>query len=268
MHRVSKKGKMKKIESEMRKNIEQKLIQIEKEFDIEIIVAVESGSRAWGFESTDSDYDVRFIYKHKIDWYFQVLPKRDVIELPIHDLDDYSGWDIKKALFLLNKSNPVLIEWINSPIIYKKNEKDFTELQNASLAYFNPISSMYHYLSMAKSNYHDYLRGEFVKSKKYFYALRPILACMWIDTYKETPPIEFEILKQQIQDKQLLDTIDNLLIRKKSGIELGEEKRIELINSFIELHITLFEKSVSEYTSNKKTDSDFLDKVLINILKG
>jgi len=258
---------MSEIEPGMRKEIERKLVQIERDFNIKIIVAVESGSRAWGFESTDSDYDVRFIYKHNLDWYIQVLPKKDVIELPINGIDDYSGWDIKKALYLLNKSNPVLFEWLNSPIIYKKSEKELSELHNASKVYFNPIASMYHYLSMTKTNYREYLKNDFVKSKKYFYALRPILSCMWIGKYKETPPIEFEILIKQIDDNLLFEEINGLLIRKKSGIELGEEKRIEIINSFIESNINKFETSVTEYDPGNKPNSEYLDKVFFNIVK-
>jgi len=102
----------------MTKIIQKKLLQIEKEHSVKILYAVESGSRAWGFESTDSDYDVRFIYANPKNWYLNILPKRDVIEYPINDEFDYSGWDLRKALFLLNKSNPVLFEWLKSPIVY------------------------------------------------------------------------------------------------------------------------------------------------------
>ena len=175
----------------MTNQIQTKLNHIEKEFDVEIILAVESGSRAWGFESVDSDYDVRFIYKHKPEWYIHVLPKRDVIELPVNEIEDYSGWDIKKALFLLNKSNPVLFEWLHSPIVYKTKEPELSELRSAT--------------------------------KKYFYALRPILACMWIERNNEPPPIEFDVLMRQIQDETLLQEINSLLARKKAGAELARE---------------------------------------------
>jgi uncharacterized protein len=258
---------MSEIEYGMRLNIEKKIAQIEQDYQIKIILAIESGSRAWGFESIDSDYDVRFIYKNNPDWYIQVLPKRDVIELPINAIDDYSGWDIKKSLILLNKSNPVLFEWLKSPIIYKKNDRDLNLLLDAANKYFNPISSIYHYLSMAKTNFREYLKSDLVRSKKYFYALRPILSCIWIENNNETPPIEFDILVKQITDKKLLDEINSLLVRKKSGIELGEEKRIDCINSFIESNIIKFEKSVKDYDSSTKPNSDYLDNVLLNIIK-
>ena len=98
-----------------------KLLDIEKEHDVKILYAVESGSRAWGFESSDSDYDVRFVYAHRKNWYLNILPKKDVIEYPITDEFDYSGWDLRKTMFLINKSNPVFFEWLKSPIVYFKN---------------------------------------------------------------------------------------------------------------------------------------------------
>lgn len=117
---------MSTIDPEIRKDIVKKLSHIESEYDVEILFAIESGSRAWGFESIDSDYDVRFVYRHKPSWYFNILPKRDVIELPIVGVDDYSGWDIRKALFLLNKSNPVFFEWLRSPIVYREETMQLT----------------------------------------------------------------------------------------------------------------------------------------------
>ena len=117
--------------------IQSRLADIETEHNVEILLAIESGSRAWGFESMDSDYDVRFIYRHRPDWYLSVLPKRDVIVYPVDDLLDFSGWDIKKTLFLMSKSNPVLLEWLRSPIVYRKNSNAFSVLFDASEQYFS-----------------------------------------------------------------------------------------------------------------------------------
>lgn len=137
---------MSAIDPTMRVNIEKKIAQIEKDEHVEIMLAIESGSRAQGFESTDSDYDVRFIYRHDLKWYLNILPKRDVIELPIDSVNDYSCWDIRKTLFLLNKSNPVLFEWLTSPIVYKKDDERIAKLTKAASLYFSPLSSIYHYL--------------------------------------------------------------------------------------------------------------------------
>ena len=101
--------------------VKERLLEIEKEKQVKILYAVESGSRAWGFESLDSDYDIRFIYAHNKNWYLNILPKKDVIEYPIVNDFDYSGWDLRKTMFLVNKSNPVLFEWLKSPIVYYKD---------------------------------------------------------------------------------------------------------------------------------------------------
>jgi predicted nucleotidyltransferase len=155
---------------------------------VEILYAVESGSRAWGFESLDSDYDVRFIYKNEVNWYLTVLPRRDVIEIPIEDLMDYSGWDLRKSFFLMNKSNPVLFEWLKSPIVYKKNEKFYEIFAEIAKEYFSPVATIYHYLHMASRNYKEYLKRDLVKTKKYFYVLRPLLACKWVELKNVAPP--------------------------------------------------------------------------------
>ncbi len=174
--------------------IQTKLEDIEKEHNVKILLAIESGSRAWGFESKDSDYDIRFIYVHKKDFYLSIDKKRDVIEYPIVDLIDINWWDLKKALQLFYKSNPTLAEWLKSPIIYMENTDFKKELLKLEKEYFSPKWYIYHYLHMAEWNFREYLKWDFVKSKKYFYVLRPILACMWIEKNNTPPPIEFDIL--------------------------------------------------------------------------
>ncbi|MDR3046592.1 MAG: nucleotidyltransferase domain-containing protein [Bacteroidales bacterium] len=246
--------------------IRQKLPKIEKEHNVKILYAVESGSRAWGFESTDSDYDIRFIYVHNRNWYLNILPKRDVIEYPIINEFDYSGWDLRKTLFLVNKSNPVFFEWLKSPIVYYKDNYFYNIIDQISKEYFSPISSVYHYLHMANGNYRQYLQGNEVKIKKYFYVLRPIMACMWIENYEETPPMEFEKLLGQITDKALLDKINELLIRKRSGIEMGLEPKIEIINNFIDDTIKHFENVVNIFNPKKKPEQKILEEGFIKII--
>jgi len=247
--------------------IKEKLPEIEKEHDVTILYAVESGSRAWGFESLDSDYDVRFIYAHKKNWYLNILPKKDVIEYPITDEFDYSGWDLRKTMFLLNKSNPVLFEWLKSPIVYYKDDYFYGIMEQLSKEYFSPISSVYHYLHMANGNYRQFLQTDEVKIKKYFYVLRPILACMWIENYKEAPPMEFEKLLVQLSDKELLERINELLEKKRSGVELGIEPKILSINNFIQNKIKHFENVVSTFDPRKKPNHELLEEGFIKILE-
>jgi predicted nucleotidyltransferase len=254
------------MEQKIIKLVQDTLLKIEKEHSVKILYAVESGSRAWGFESTDSDYDIRFIYTHEKDWYLNILPKRDVIEYPIVDEYDYSGWDLRKALFLLNKSNPVLFEWLKSPILYYKDDYFYNIMKELYKPYFSPISSVYHYLHMANGNYRHYLQTDKVKIKKYFYVLRPVLACMWIENYKEPPPMEFEKLLTQIQDTELLEHINELLKRKKSGIELGFEPKIPRLNAFIEKTLEHFESVANSFNPKEKPDQQLLEEAFVKIV--
>lgn len=167
----------------MVQKIVQQLKNIEEQRNVKIIFACESGSRAWGFPSQDSDYDVRFIYVRTIDSYLSISEQRDVIELPISDLLDINGWDLRKALNLLRKSNPPFLEWLQSPIIYYEDPSVMDQIRNLAVNVFSVKATLHHYLSMAKGNFREYLQGDLVRAKKYFYVLRPILACLWIENY-------------------------------------------------------------------------------------
>ena len=106
----------------MRGKIQEQIRRIEESENIKILLAVESGSRAWGFASPDSDYDVRFVYIRRPEDYLRLDAIRDVIELPIDDILDINGWDLQKTLRLLYKSNPTLFEWFSSPFVYQETE--------------------------------------------------------------------------------------------------------------------------------------------------
>jgi len=244
-----------------------KIQQIEQEHNVTILYAVESGSRAWGFESVDSDYDVRFIYAHPLKWYLNILPQCDVIEYPIIDEFDYSGWDLRKTLYLMNKSNPVLFEWLKSPIIYHKNAYFYEVMEQLAKTYFSPISSVYHYLHMAKGNYRQYLQSDEVRIKKYFYVLRPILSCMWIENYTETPPLEFEKLLVLLTDKVLLKEISDLLAKKKAGVELGIEPKNQILCTFIEEMIAHFDIVSKTFDPRKKPHQNLLKEGFVDILE-
>lgn len=244
-----------------------KLSEIEEQFQIKILYAVESGSRAWGFPSKDSDYDVRFIYIHQPQWYLSIDPqgigtKRDVIEVPINDLLDISGWEITKALRLFRKSNPPLFEWLKSDILYYKKYSFIDELRSLVPVVFYPNASLYHYLNMAKNNYRDYLQGSEVKIKKYFYVLRPILACKWIEVYNTVPPIDFnELVQLMVSNGELKTAIHLLLERKMGGDEMDIEPRIEVINNFIENEIVRLEAYVKTLSVKIEDPTDKLDQL-------
>ncbi|MCZ2341308.1 MAG: nucleotidyltransferase domain-containing protein [Bacteroidales bacterium] len=227
-----------------RQRIEQDLAAIAAEESVRILYAVESGSRAWGFPSTDSDYDVRFLYVHPPSWYLAIDrdTRRDVVERPIVDLMDLSGWDISKALRLFARSNPTLWEWLDSPIVYIDALGFADRLRDEQPRYFSPIAGRYHYLRMARGNFRSYLQGDRVRLKKYFYVLRPLLAARWIEQKQTLAPMLFASLLETIPDHaRLREAIASLLARKLSGEELDEGPRIPAIQEFIEAELPRLE---------------------------
>lgn len=248
----------------MKEKILAEIKKIEEQYEVKVCLAVESGSRAWGFPSKDSDYDVRFIYVHQKDWYLSIDQKREVIELPINDLLDINGWEIRKALKLFRKSNPPLMEWLHSGIVYYQAFSLVDKLKAIQKQVFLPQSALYHYLNMAKGNFRDYLRGDHVKIKKYFYVLRPVLACLWIERYHTVPPIEFQILVEDLlEEDQLKQEISTLLERKINGDELNLEPKVNTINDFLEKEINRLE----EYTKTLKVSKEDMTPVLDNLFR-
>ncbi len=234
--------------------IKSRLLEIEKQENVQIFYACESGSRAWGFPSEDSDFDVRFLYLHQKNWYLSVdvEEKPDVIERPISDMLDISGWDLRKALKLLRKSNPPLLEWLNSPIVYLENFTIADRIRKIVPEFYSPKASLYHYLHMAQGNFREYLRGDIVWVKKYFYVLRPLLAIRWIESKSEVVPMEFETLvEHSVDSPELKGAIENLLERKKQGQELDREPRIEIISEFVERELQRLESKLTEQNKPK-----------------
>ena len=243
----------------MKETIVNKINAIEHEANVKILYACESGSRAWGFASPESDYDVRFIYVHKIDHYLSIDEQRDVIELPINDLLDINGWELRKALRLFRKSNGPLYEWLQSPIVYNQNNEFVDDLKSLMHHYFSPRATMHHYLSMAKTVFENDLAGDEVRLKKYFYALRPILACRWIADRREVPPIEFGKLRVLLAN-DLNRIVDDLLKQKAVVDEKYIIKPIEQLHSFIKSEIEHCEKALPGLAS-VNADSDMLNNL-------
>jgi len=223
----------------IQKEILRRLHALETREHVAVLYACESGSRAWGFASTNSDYDVRFIYTRRLDWYLSIDEGRDVIEAPILDDIDVSGWDLRKALQLLRKSNPPLLEWIQSPIIYRQ-QADFSQrFRKLANAFYSPKACVYHYLHMAEGNARHYFQKKSVQRKKYLYVLRPILACEWIEAGHGLAPIEFDrLVERMVPAGPVRDAIEDLIERKKRGEELDEGPKITILDEFIEKEIT------------------------------
>ena len=218
----------------------ERLAAIEQAESVRILYACESGSRAWGFASPDSDYDVRFIYVHPRDWYLSIdlERRRDVIERPIEDVLDINGWDLRKALQLMRKSNPPLFEWLHSPLIYRAQPQFREAMRALTPAYYSPLGCAWHYLHMARGNDRDYLHGDRVRLKKYLYVLRPLLAVRWLESGRGVVPMPFrELVETLIPPGELRDAIEHLLRLKQSGAELAWGPRIPALSDWIKVEL-------------------------------
>ena len=228
------------ISKPIKKEILNRISKAEKEHNVRVLYAIESGSRAWGFESPNSDYDVRFIYAHPKNWYMAVdlEEKRDVIEYEIVDEIDINGWDVRKSLRLFWKSNPAFVEWLQSPIVYVDDQHFAKNARELLERVYSIEKGIHHYRSMAKTNYRGYLREPLVPLKKYFYVLRPLLSIRWLEKYRTPAPIEFDRLRQLVKDDAILSSeISNLLVRKKACLEKEVAPSIPVLNAFIEAEL-------------------------------
>lgn len=201
----------------MRKAILEQLSAIEREHDVRIIMAVEAGSRALGYASDGSDYDVRFIYVHRAEWYLSISPSRDVIEMPVSETFDCNGWDIRKALQLARKSNISVSEWLHSPIVYRVDKDLVQILRRAMQTGFQPAASGRHYLSIARNNMHKTSR-DVVRTKWYLCTVRPLLCCRWVLERASPPPMAYrELLNEFLADSEVGRIVHELLDEKQAN---------------------------------------------------
>lgn len=223
------------VEAEARAEIERRLAAIEAEEGVEILCAVESGSRAWGFASPDSDYDARFVYRHPRNWYLSVREARDVIERPILDDYDVNGWDLRKALRLLLKSNPPLYEWLRSPIVYRDCGGFRAALTKLAETHYAQRVLAYHYRNIASGHWRrDFHGHDRVKRKKYLYILRALLAVGWLRQHESLPPMNFqELMAEQALPADFVDAAKALIAEKAAAPELGEAPPIAALDAWI-----------------------------------
>lgn len=197
--------------------IQTKLVEISEKYSVKILYACETGSRAWGFPSPDSDYDVRIIYIHEPEWYLSLSDKKDTLEVMMDNGElDITGWDFKKCLKLLWKSNGALLERIQSPVVYHNTEGLTQMFWKYAEKCFAPVAGMHHYLGMAKNSFEEIEGKDEIKLKKLFYALRATLACKWIVDRDSIAPIEFKIMLNELEFSDALKNRINDLIKLKS----------------------------------------------------
>lgn len=236
--------------------IRTRLQGIEGQHGVKIVHAAESGSRAWDMASSDSDYDVRFLFSRPIEQYVLLEPPRDVIESieqvghPARSPDpemfeaDFAGWDLRKTLKLLRKGNAVLLEWLNSPVVYKTCEWA-TMLREFTRTCFDARTCIWHYAGLAHRNYKSYIAGrDMVLCKKYLYICRALCSCIWVRRFGTVPPVSFtETLKglEEVSGPMLpkgrIDEIKDLIRRKTAGEELAESPPLEEMNHWLSTQI-------------------------------
>lgn len=249
----------------IRDTILRKLEEIEAREGVTILHAVESGSRAWGVESPDSDYDVRFIYVRPMETYLQLQESRDVIEWELDDVMDINGWDLKKVLIQFHRGNATLFEWANSPVVYRTTPQ-WQRICDISKGWFSPKAALHHYRGTARGTYSEFLQGDRVRYKKYIYALRPLLACKYIEAHHTVPPVRFDnLLEQQLPD-ELRQEISLMLEIKGKTDEKALNPQLPVIQSYIQQELHRLEEKLKTMPDDRREDWEPLNLLFREML--
>lgn len=258
--------KYKDFEGTIEELVQIKLKEIEQKEHVKILHAVESGSRSWGFASPDSDYDVRFVYLRQPQFYLRLEEEKDFINWELDETLDINGWDLTKALKHFHKSNATLFEWSNSPVVYQTTP-EWKHIYQIAKQYFSCKSSMYHYYGTANSNYHEYLLEDMVKYKKYFYVLRPILACKWIEKKNCPPPVLFEHLTKEVLEPEMKPVVEELLSRKVQMTEAEKGERIESLNAYIAENLVYLKEKIEKMPDDRTADWSRLNALFLEMMQ-
>ena len=252
----------------MRQKILQRLAEIESKYDVKVLFAVESGSRAWGFASKDSDYDVRFVYIHRKEWYLSLIEGRDVIEeLDPDGVLDLAGWDLKKALILMGKGNCAVAEWLNAPFTYYRNEDFFDSISSLKDEYLRKVSAVNHYYHMAMNHDKRYLEKRGCELKRFMYHLRGLLAAKWAATYGSYPPVLFEeLVEKMVSDDNIKQEIYKLVELKRES----REHNTTIVNDDLAIYANLIaaeiESMFGTFPDEKQPDYKKLDAFFLKVL--
>ncbi len=260
--------KYEEFKGSVRDLILEKIKEIEEKEHVRVLHVVESGSRAWGFASPDSDYDVRFIYVRDSNFYLSLEDKKDFIDWELNEVLDINGWDLKKALQHFHKSNATLFEWSNSPVVYYTTNEWKQLYEDVASKYFACKSSMYHYYGTANKNYHEYLMEDMVKYKKYFYVLRPILACKWIEEKKCPPPVLFSDLMNVVLEEDMKVAVEELLAKKVKMSESDKAPKLEKINQYIGEKLTYYKEHLETMSDDRNPDWEPLNEVFVRMVNS
>lgn len=251
---------------DIQKEINDKLNEIEEKEGVRVLHAIESGSRAWGFASPDSDYDVRFVYARKKEDYLRLDELKDTIDWQLDEVFDINGWDLKKALKQFARGNATLFEWSGSPVVYRTTD-EWAKIRKISEQYFSEKAAIYHYYGTANHTFHDYLQGETVRYKKYFYALRPLLAAVYIEKYHVAPPVLFDELIKLDLTPELRKAIDELLEIKKQTTEKDESPQMPAIKNFIETELIRQKEIADSMADDRNRDWSALNLLFRDVMR-
>jgi predicted nucleotidyltransferase len=258
--------------------IDEVLGSLERGEQVRILFACESGSRAWGFESADSDWDVRFLFVRPVKSYLVLDAPADQLERQVDSAYgslDVVGWDLAKSLRLLRKSNPALIEWFRSPIIYRWVEPFCAEMHGLVDRSFSPKASGFHYGNTARTYFREYLQTKEVRLKRYFYSLRAVLAFEWATGGRGIPPLPLEDLLDELMapNSPARKDIDDLLKRKRAGTELGTGPPLPAVQAFLAEAIKSVDATLRDFARDRSRPArmptteelnDFLRRVLMS----
>lgn len=256
----------------MREQIEKRLNRVIDQYRVRLLFAVESGSRAWGFASPDSDYDVRLVYSHPVEWYLSLADRSDTIETKDQDFDiDLSGWELRKALRQFAACSPTLNEWLLSPVVYRHDDRFIARMRELIPTYFNPKKAIFHYLSTAKGQAADHLRGDRVTIKKAFYILRPLAAGAWIRELGTMPPTDLATLLASVPCRDLhglRSPIHDLIARKSTAAEKEPIVLAAPLVRYIEKAIPALEETAHKAEAAGARELGPLDEVFRGFLKA
>jgi uncharacterized protein len=256
----------------MEKEIIKKLRHYEKKYHITILYACESGSRAWGFESPDSDYDIRFVFARDIKEYLSLIKIKETLDFAIENDLDFNGWDLKKFLFYIYKSNSILFEWLQSPVVYHDRDNFKKNMTRLMAHYFRPRPCLHHYLGLTKQTFLHFGDAKEVKLKKYFYVLRPLLAARYIFNNRAIPPMEFHTLIEKVKEiEPLIPWIHRLVEQKKISGETAMIQRNGNIDTYVREELATLQSGTSEIRDEKRDLSqlhDFFISTLMHYSPG
>lgn len=246
--------------------IRARLNEIEQNEHVRIILAVEAGSRAWGFSSPDSDYDVRFIYVKNQKEYLRLEEIRDSIDWQQDEHLDIEGWDLRKVLRMIYRSTPDVHEWFSSPIVYREMP-EMQELRRLMAEYFSVKKCTQNYYHIASMNYRTYFRDEEVWLVKYFYLLRPMLLAKWLLEEDSLPPMQLEDLVKAKMAEEWKEYILGLLNKKKISSELGKAHRNKRLNEYVSQQLEEIERRATQLDKEEKKSWDQLNQYFLYVLQ-